>query len=82
MMAVRNMGVMPCRFVVASLIMFGRFFVMPGGMSVVFGRFFVMLCTLVIRHTPSPVPLAVSSRRCVNVRDAKTGFWTQGITME
>ncbi|HEV3112460.1 MAG TPA: hypothetical protein VGY99_18395 [Candidatus Binataceae bacterium] len=55
--AVRNMGVMSCRFVVASLMVLGCLLVMPGRMPMVFSRFFVMLCTFVFRYIPSPVPL-------------------------
>ncbi len=48
--AVRNMGVMRCCFVVAGLMMLGRLLVMPGGMAVVFSRHFVMLRTFVFSH--------------------------------
>jgi hypothetical protein len=57
MVAVRNMGMMPCRFVVAGFMMLGRLLVMLGRMPVVFSRFFVMLRTFMLSHMLFPQPL-------------------------
>jgi hypothetical protein len=56
-MTVRNMGVMPCCFVVAGLMLLGRLLMVPGGMPVVFSRLLVMLCALVFSHLSLPFPL-------------------------
>jgi hypothetical protein len=46
-----RVSVMPCRFVIAGLMMLGGFRVMPGRMSVVFGRLLMMLRALVLCHS-------------------------------
>jgi hypothetical protein len=51
LVSMRGVSVMPCRFVIAGLMMLGGFRVMPGRMSVVFGRLLVMLRALVLCHS-------------------------------
>jgi hypothetical protein len=53
MVSVCQMSVMSCRFVVTSLMMLGRLFMMSGCVFVVFSGFFVMLRTFMLSHFAS-----------------------------
>lgn len=53
MVSVRQMSMMPCRFVGTSLMMLRRLPMMSGGVFVVFGGFLVMLRAFVLCHSVS-----------------------------
>ena len=53
-MAVRDLGMMGCFFMMPGLRMFGGLSVVPGGMFVMFSSFLVMLVNCVLFHDGLP----------------------------
>jgi hypothetical protein len=50
MMPMRNLGMMPCRFVVTLFVMFGRFLMMLRSLLMMFSGPLVVLRTFMFRH--------------------------------